>query len=179
MLNHTTLGAPQEFEMTWNMTRTSLLLALSITLVLAVAACRKSADATPGAAQAQTSGTSAGGKGAIQQKLFDLKITPGASTVGKSTTSVVRVTPGPGYKMNTEFPVALKLNQSNGITFAAHELRGKQAQLTEKALEFKVQLTPSKAGKASMSATADFSVCNKNICKLIRGEKLSWAVDVK
>ena len=108
-----------------------------------------------------------------------MRIVPGDATAGRSSTSVVEVTPSTGYKINLQFPSRLKLEPTAGVKPAKEQLGKDDAEVTEEVLRFNVAFTPASAGKLKMGGTADFSVCNDSTCKLIRDEKLAWEVDVK
>ncbi len=110
---------------------------------------------------------------------YTVRIVAGEAKAGEPATSVVEVTPGPGYHVNTEFPVRLKLVPPAGVTAAKAQLERADAELSEAALRFNVAFTAATAGTVNMAGTADFSVCNDNTCKLIRDEKLAWEVAVK
>lgn len=116
---------------------------------------------------------------AKEAALYAVKILPGDVQAGQEGTSVIEVTPTPGYKVNLEFPTRLKLNPVEGITHAKAELGKGDAEISEKVLRFNVAFTPAEAGKYALEGIADFSVCNERTCRLIRGEKLSWEVAVK
>lgn len=110
---------------------------------------------------------------------YTIRITPGDAEAGKAATSIVEVTPAPGYKMNKDFPTRLKVEPVEGVTLARSEFEKEDIELSEEALRFEIPFTPAAAGKLDLSAAADFSVCNENACKLIRDEKLAWQVAVR
>ncbi len=110
---------------------------------------------------------------------YKIKITPGDAEAGKQATSVIEVTPMPGYKMNKDFPSKLAVAPADGVTLAKTAFENDDAQLTEEALRFEVPFTAAAAGKLDLAGSADFSVCNENACKLIRDEKLAWQIAVR
>lgn len=110
---------------------------------------------------------------------YTVRIVPGDAKAGAQATSVIEVTPGPGYKVNLEFPAKLTFTPPAGVTAEKKDFAKGDAEITEKALRFNVPFTATAAGTVSLSGTADFSVCNDNTCKLIRDEKLAWEVAVK
>ena len=81
--------------------------------------------------------------------------------------------------MNLEFPSHLKLDPPTGAALTKAELGREDAEITEAALRFTIAYTPEQAGDLDLAGAADFSVCNENACKLIRGEKVAWEVAVK
>ena len=108
-----------------------------------------------------------------------MRVIPGEATAGQPGESVIEITPKAGYKMNLDFPSRLKLTEHAGLTPAKDTLAKDDAEVTEKAIKFKVSHTCDKAGDYSISGLTDFSVCNEKSCKLIRGEKVAWTVNVK
>lgn len=111
---------------------------------------------------------------------YTVRIIPGAATAGTAASSVVEVTPKPGFKMNKDFPVQIKqLKAPDGVALPKPTLAVADAELTEKLLRFTVPFTAAKAGKIDLAGLADFSVCNERACKLIRDEKVAWQVEVK
>lgn len=113
------------------------------------------------------------------EKNYLVRITPGEAQAGQPAQSIIEVTPTPGYKMNLEFPSHLKLDPPTGAALTKAELGREDAEITEAALRFTIAYTPEQAGDLDLAGAADFSVCNENACKLIRGEKVAWEVAVK
>jgi hypothetical protein len=104
-----------------------------------------------------------------------IRVVPGDAKVGQEATSLIEITPKAGYKMNVEFPVKVKLTKKDGIK-AKPQFGLADAELSEKMLRFKVPYTAEKAGQIDIESLADFSVCNAQSCKLVRGEKIAWAI---
>lgn len=158
---------------------------------LALSACSKepatgdgakspaSAAATGSAASAASTAAAPASK-AVAEAQYKVRIIPGEATAGAAATSVVEVTPLPGYKMNKDFPAQIKkLTAPDGVTLPKQTLAMADAELSEKVLRFTVPFTPTKAGQIDLAGLADFSVCNERACKLIRDEKVAWQVAVK
>ena len=150
-------------------------------LCLALVACQREAAAEPPAAAptTNTAPAAAAETPPPTTQNYTVRIVPGEAKAGAQATSVIEVTPAKGYKMNLEFPSRLSLEPTAGVKPAKEQLGKDDAEVTEKALRFKVAFTPASAGKLSMAGSADFSVCNDSTCKLIRDEKLAWVVNVK
>ncbi len=89
------------------------------------------------------------------------------------------MTPGPGFKMNKDYPSRVRLEEGTHAKPAKAEYKKGDAEITDAALRFTVDFTPNAAGKCELKGAADFSVCNDKSCKLIRGEALAWQVEVK
>ncbi len=149
---------------------------VAVGLCVSLVACQREAAAeqpAPAATEKQAAATSS------PDLNYTVRIIPGEAKAGALATSIVEVTPSKGYKMNLEFPSRLTLEPVAGVKPAKEKLGKEDAEVTEKALRFKVAYTPASAGKLNMTGSTDFSVCNETTCQLIRDEKLAWEVDVK
>ncbi|MBU0553500.1 hypothetical protein KKF91_15970 [Myxococcota bacterium] len=145
----------------------SALLILSTCLLLL--ACKKEAPAP-------LAGDAVEAKGAA---LYQLKITPASPKPGEAAESLIEIQPGAGYKINQEFPSRLQLKPVEGLSYAKDTLALSDAEISDKALRFKVSHTAQAAGDFEIPAIADFSVCNPQTCQLFRGEALSWKITAR
>ncbi len=143
----------------------------------ALMACRETSATEPVAAPASAAAASAASDAPAAE--YTVRIVPGDAKAGEGGTSIVEVTPAAGFKMNLEFPARAKNLACAGGTVAQPEVVPGEGDITEQALRFKVPFTAAAAGKVEINGLADFSVCNERACKLIRDEKLAWAVEVK
>ncbi|MEZ4466766.1 MAG: hypothetical protein R3F43_20540 [bacterium] len=110
---------------------------------------------------------------------YSVRVVPGDAKAGEDAKSVIEVTAAPGFHMNAEFPSRVKALNCTGATLAKAELGPEDAEVTEQVLRFTVPFKADAAGQVSLAGAADFSVCNDRTCKLIRDEKVAWAVEVK
>jgi hypothetical protein len=93
---------------------------------------------------------------------------PEAKAGGESTVKVT-ITAGDAYKVNTEFPTKLTLENTQGVTIAKAELKagghdkakGDADVFDEHSLVFAVKVTPSAAGNYTLNGTFKFAVCDK------------------
>jgi hypothetical protein len=99
-----------------------------------------------------------------------LVIEPPADAKANSEAVVkVSVKPGDLYKVNTEFPTKLTLENAQGVTIAKAELKagghdkakGDADVFDEKELVFAVKMTPAAAGSYTVNGTFKFAVCDK------------------
>lgn len=82
----------------------------------------------------------------------------------------VTVTAGDAFKVNTEFPTKLTLENTQGVTIAKAEFKagghdkakGDAEQFDEKALVFAVKLTPTASGTFTVNGSFKFAVCDKS-----------------
>lgn len=114
-----------------------------------------------------------------------IEIPPDAKA-GAETTAKITVTPGTGYHVNTEYPVKLVLNSTQGVTLAKAEMaagghtqgKGDADSFDEKQLAFSVKLTPASAGSYTVNGTFRFAVCDASQC-LPKRENVAITVAAK
>lgn len=158
-----------------------------VLLTIALAACGKSAGnqekaSAPPAAPAQAdkgapAPTAQAGCGSADDPKFFLKPDEGTLTIdkvdgtaGTESSAGVKVAPGTGYHMSTDFPIKLCLEAPEGVTLAKHEFnagkgeKGDADAFGEQALAFAVKATPQKAGSYAIKGVLKFGVCDKESC---------------
>ena len=94
---------------------------------------------------------------------------PAGAKAGSETIAKIVVTPGSAYKMNTEFPTKLTLENADGVTLAKAELKaggqdkakGDAEVFEESNMTFAVKLTPAKSGSYTINGSFKFAVCDK------------------
>lgn len=95
----------------------------------------------------------------------------------KGAANVVLVPKGV-YKVNDEYPMKLKLSDSDGVTYEKATLKKADFEFSPKKGTFAVAFTPAKAGKAKISGTLSMSVCSEENC-LIEKVSLEKEIDVE
>ena len=94
---------------------------------------------------------------------------PAGAKAGAEAIAKIVVTPGSKYKVNTEFPTKLTLENADGVTIAKAELKaggqdkakGDAEVFEESNLTFAVKLTPAKSGSYTINGSFKFAVCDK------------------
>jgi hypothetical protein len=94
---------------------------------------------------------------------------PSDAKAGGEAVVKVTVTAGSAFKVNTEFPTKLTLENTQGVTIAKAELKagghdkakGDADVFSEQQLVFAVKMTPSAAGSYTVNGTFKFAVCDK------------------
>jgi hypothetical protein len=94
---------------------------------------------------------------------------PAGAKAGSEMTAKITVTASPTYKMNTEFPTKVTIENAEGVTIAKAELKaggmdkakGDADVFDEAKMEFAVKLTPAKTGSYTINGTFKFAVCDK------------------
>ncbi len=90
---------------------------------------------------------------------------PAAVAPGGDAVARIQVTPGPGYKMNAEYPTKLTLETTEGVTIADATLdKGEAESFDDHGLVFAVHLSPQSAGEFSVAGKIKFAVCTDATC---------------
>jgi hypothetical protein len=108
----------------------------------------------------------------LQPEEGTLAIDSAASKAGAETTVNVKLTPGAGYHIATDFPIKITLLPLDGVTLPKKELtaggkdkvQGDAQTLTEQLLAFGVKLTADKPGTYNVKGFFKFGVCDKESC---------------
>ena len=118
---------------------------------------------------------------------LDIQAPADAKANAESTAKVI-VTAGKEFKVNTEFPTKLTLDNAQGVTIAKAELKagghdksnGDADVFDEQTLVFAVKLTPTAAGNHTINGTFKFAVCDKagSTC-LAKKERIAIQVAAK
>jgi hypothetical protein len=97
---------------------------------------------------------------------FAVKVNPPApSTAGAEAVARVVVTPGPGWKMNHEYPTELALTPPDGVKVQKALLElGDVAKLEDNELAFDVKLVSTKPGTYKVGGQLKFAVCTPETC---------------
>lgn len=134
--------------------------------------------ATDGSA-APTEGMSPGALSRVANPQFHLKPEEGTLTIakveakaGSPVTAEIKLAPGSGYKLATDFPIKLQLEQPTGVKLDKTNMKaggrnkeqGDAATLSEQSLAFAVPLTPEAAGTYEIKGVFTFGVCEKDSC---------------
>lgn len=133
--------------------------------------------AVPGAKGAAVGGSPEGQATGGDEKRFRLQPEEGALAIeapagakaGSESVAKIVVTPGSEYKMNTEFPTKLTIENAEGVTIAKAELKaggqdkakGDAEVFEESKMTFAVKLTPAKSGSYTINGSFKFAVCDK------------------
>ncbi len=126
----------------------------------------KGGPETVGAGPSETGG---GDRFKLAAEEGKLSIDAPEAKVGSEATVKVTVTAGDAFKVNTEFPTKLTLENAQGVTIAKAELKagghdkakGDADVFDEHSLVFAVKMTPSAAGNYTVNGTFKFAVCDK------------------
>jgi hypothetical protein len=115
----------------------------------------------------------------VKNAQFHLKPEEGTLTSGKaegkvgaSTSAEIKLAPGAGFHVATDYPIKLKLMETPGVKLEKRLLtaggrdktQGDAATLTEQALAFAVKVTPETAGAYEIKGTFSFGVCEQDSC---------------
>jgi len=98
--------------------------------------------------------------------------------VGVKGKTSVTITAKPGWHVNDQAPVTMKLTPDPGIAVDKPKLtRADLAQQTPELARFDVAFTPSEAGRKTINCEASFVMCQATTCMPVK-EHIALAVDV-
>jgi len=111
---------------------------------------------------------------------------PTDAKAGSEAVAKIRVTPGSGYHVNTEYPIKLTLTSPAGVTLAKAEYvagghdkgKGDLDALDDNQLALSVKLTPASSGSYTINGNFKFAVCDKDQC-LAKKETIAIVVAAK
>lgn len=110
---------------------------------------------------------------------YNLKPEEGTLTVanaeakpGAPATAQIKLAPGSGYHVATDYPIKLWLEPPAGVKIEKTFLKaggrnkdqGDAATLTEQALTFAITATPDAAGSFEIKGVMNFGICEKDSC---------------
>jgi hypothetical protein len=116
---------------------------------------------------------------AVANAQFHLKPEEGTLTASKAEgkagaaiAAEVKLAPGAGFHVSTDYPIKLKLLQPDGVKLektvltagGSSKSQGDAEMLTEQALAFAVKLTPEKSGTFEVKGLFTFGVCEADSC---------------
>jgi len=101
-----------------------------------------------------------------------LTVDKGEAKAGSEATAAVKLAPGAGYHVSTDYPIKLTLEPPSGVTVAKAEMtaggrnksQGDAQTLSEQALAFAVKATADKAGSYEIKGVLKFGICEKDSC---------------
>jgi hypothetical protein len=109
---------------------------------------------------------------------YDVKKDQAKATVGVKGKTNVTIAARPGWHVNEEAPLTMKLTPDQGIAVDKARLtRADLAQQSKEMARFEVAFTASEPGLKTINAEASFVMCQATTCMPIK-EKIALAVDV-
>jgi DsbC/DsbD-like thiol-disulfide interchange protein len=100
------------------------------------------------------------------------------ATVGVKGKTSVTIAAKPGWHVNEEAPLTMKLTPDPGIAVDKPRLtRADLAEQTKETARFDVAFTPSEPGVKTINAEASFVMCQATTCMPVK-EKIALAVEV-
>lgn len=136
---------------------------------------------SPGAPAKESAGDEGGAvaKAKLSESNFELELKPvGDYQSGTEGHVEIVLSAKKPYKCNDQYPYKFKLEQADGVKFAADVVKKDAATVAEKQVTMKVAFTPESAGQKKISGQFAFSVCTEDKC-LIEKRALALNVDVK
>jgi DsbC/DsbD-like thiol-disulfide interchange protein len=118
------------------------------------------------------------GRGQAGEATYEVKKDQAKATVGVKGKTGVTIAAKPGWHVNEDAPLTMKLTPDPGIAVDKPRLtRADLAQQSKEMARFEVAFTPSEAGRKTINAEASFVMCQATTCMPVK-EKIALAVDV-
>jgi hypothetical protein len=112
------------------------------------------------------------------QATYDVKKDQARATVGVKGKTSVTIAARPGWHVNDQAPLTMKLIPEAGIAVDKPRLtRADLAQQSPELARFDVAFTPSEPGLKTINAEASFVMCQATTCMPVK-EKIALAVEV-
>ncbi len=101
---------------------------------------------------------------------YTIQTPPTTLTAGNAGQVEVQFVPGPGFKFNEEFPARLKVVETGTVQVARQAFTRADGDFSsrEGIGTVRIDLTPGSTGSTAIKATADFSMCNDDECRIFR-----------
>jgi len=106
----------------------------------------------------------------LQPEEGTLTIDKARGPAGSEASAAIKVAPGTGYHLSTDFPIKLTLDAPAGVKIAKAEYiagkgqKGDADAFSEQQLAFTVKCTPDKPGTYEVKGWFKFGVCDKDSC---------------
>jgi len=140
------------------------------------AASAAEAPAAAPAGEAEPGGALPAADKKFSEVSFDLEIKPkGNYTVGQGAELEVVLAAKDPYHVNDKYPFKLKLEDTDGITYADKVVKKDAVKLEAKRAVMTVKFTPASKGKKHIAGQFAFSICTAERCLI---EKRDLALDV-
>src|SRR3954462_8047558 len=112
------------------------------------------------------------------EAIYEIKQGEGKATAGLKGKTSLTITAKPGWHVNEEAPVSMKLTPDTGVTVEKPKLtKSDLAERTKEMARFDVAFTATEPGPKKISAEASFVMCQATTCKPVR-ETIPLALDV-
>lgn len=108
----------------------------------------------------------------LQPEEGALTVDKGEAKAGSEATASIKLAPGTGYHIATDYPIKLTLEAPEGVKLAKAELtaggrnkvQGDAETLSEQSLAFAVKATAEKVGAYEIKGVFKFGICEKDSC---------------
>ena len=131
--------------------------------------------------QAQADEPVQGDEATLMQRagIYSMRVDDGSVDVDSESRVELRVLPGDDLKVNLDYPWAIEFDETDGVSLGATRLRIGDLDLDEERAIIPVDVTATEAGRHTLTGKADFSVCNDDICEILRGEPVEIVVEAR
>jgi hypothetical protein len=108
--------------------------------------------------------------------LYEIAPVSVQGTVGQEVELPIVIQARPGYKVNKDFPWRFVLESTPSLTAVTGELTATDVDLQELKAVIPARVKVAQSGEHTGEVTANFSICNDDVCKFYRNEKISYRV---
>jgi hypothetical protein len=156
---------------------TLLALALIAFFVVMTTACDREEYDVEASATSPEAGDERGGS--LNSDKYAMRVDGADVAVDDAATVNLEILPGSDLKINLDYPWEFEFSEADGVELAEERLRFADLDLTEERAIIPVGVTALEPGRHTVSGKGDFSVCNDDICEIMRGEPVEFVVEAQ
>ncbi len=108
---------------------------------------------------------------------YSMQLSEREIAAGEDEEVGLELLPGTDLRVNLDFPWSIEFEETDGIELGASSLDGDAMELTEERAVIPVELMAEAQGEHTVAARGNFSVCNDDICHILRDESVEFVVD--
>ncbi len=120
-----------------------------------------------------------GGPAASSGSDYTIEAAPVKASVNGKVDAVVRFKPAAGLHWNEEFPAKLKVTDPGSVKADKDLFPTGDFKVDAGAGSLAIGLTAGAAGRTTVKAAADFSMCTEKECRIFKGIPIEVSVDVQ
>ncbi len=147
----------------------SILAALAVMITMVVGCERETYDAE--AVQPESDSATS------NSHHYNVRVGDARVAAGDEEEVVLEVVPSPDLKINLDFPWSIELESSEDLQLGASTIDADGMQLLEEQARIPVSVTAQSAGEYEVEGRATLSVCNDDVCHILRDEPVKFVVE--
>lgn len=111
--------------------------------------------------------------------LYDIAAVAVEAKAGEEVDIPIVIQARPGFKVNKDFPWRFVVEDTDTLTAVKGELGATEIDLQELKAVVPARVKVGNVGEHTGQVTANFSICNDDVCKFYRNEKISYRVTAR